>query len=60
MENNIATANDLYSTTGTVHSRYYSKQTTRQFETTHQLPAACTKQLHLTHAVQSETILAEQ
>jgi hypothetical protein len=29
----MATANGLHSTAGTVHSRYYSKQITRQFET---------------------------
>jgi hypothetical protein len=32
--------NGLYSTTGTVHSRYYSKQITRQFETAQSPPCS--------------------
>jgi hypothetical protein len=55
----MATANGLYNTAGTVHSGYYSKQISRQFETAHLLSAPCSEQQYLTH-VQSETFLAEQ
>ena len=29
----VATENDLYNTTSTIHNGYYSKQTTRKFKT---------------------------
>jgi len=36
----MATANGLYRTAGTVHSRYYTKQITRQLETAQSPPCS--------------------
>ena len=60
MEKNMATANGLYRTAGTVHSGYYSKQITRQLETDRCSACCLHKAVVLNTCCTVRNVLAEQ